>query len=241
MKHSITISRTALLLALIAVLASCNREYDPTPEYLDRIFPIEEGNQRIYHVIDTSYESSAGFDATTYYKREEVGGKETDLLGREANTLWIYTSPDTIGTPDNRIYNWDFFELWTTILDEEFAERIEGNIRYLVLRVPPYEGSTWNGNLYNSGEVQTYSYKSIDTTVTVMGQSYENCVYVEQVPFRQPVPTQGGPFFLIEHAYEIYAPDIGKIERYFKYYVEQDGQVVPESRVFHERLVEHNM
>ncbi|MEM0996506.1 MAG: hypothetical protein AAGN35_05485 [Bacteroidota bacterium] len=241
MKPISSFIQTALLFTLVILAVSCNRELDPTPDYLDRIFPLDEGGYRIYHVIDTSYESQNFLDARTYFKREEVGGIETDLLDRETRQLWISTSTDTLGTTDAPIYDWGFSELWTTIQDGEYAERIEGNTRYLVLRIPPYVGSTWNGNLFNSGEVQTYNYLSIDTAVTLFGTTYENCVYVEQVPFRQPVPERGG-FFLIEHAYEIYAPGIGKIERYSKYYLEQDPFVpVAESRVFHERLVETNL
>lgn len=237
------------LLGLVLLSSACRREYDPVSEEVKLVYPIEEGKFRTYFVIDTIYASATLEEAKTYYKRELTDGTELDLLDREVSKLWIHTSADTMGQAiPNPVYNWQFSELWTQYLSENYAERIEGNQRYLVLKWPPYEGSTWNGNLYNNGDVQTYQYMNIDTTVTVQGKTYEHCVYVLQVPFRMPVIKTPGapspPFFLIEHAYEIYAPKIGKIVRYSKYYEEQtvNGSlnIDENSRIYLEELVDHN-
>jgi hypothetical protein len=228
-------------------LASCRREYDPIPATAKTIFPLEDGKYRIYHVIDTSYASAQLIDARTYYKRETNNGTETDLLDREVTKIWVDVSTDTLDTNSTPVYRWDFDVLWTQYLDVNYAERIEGNTRYLVLKWPPYPEASWNGNLYNNLDDQTYRYVNIDTTVVVRGKTYEHCVFVLQVPFRMPVikvPGQQPPFFLIEYAYEIYAPTIGKIVRYDKYYEEQvtNGSVdiKQNSHVFYEELVEHN-
>lgn len=239
---------TTLVLLTVLAVAGCRREYDPVPATAKTIFPLTEGKSRIYHVTDTSYQSATLIDARTYYKRELNQGTETDLLDREVTKLWLYTSPDTLGTVDSPIYNWDFLQLWTQYLGTEYGERIEGTTRRLVLRWPPYLGSTWNGNLYNNGEVQTYQYMNLDTTVVVRGKTYEHCVYVLQVPFRMPVvktpSNPNPPFFLIEHAYEIYAPEVGKVVGYYKYYEEQvingTPQIDPESRIYYEELVTHD-
>lgn len=225
-------------------MTACRKDYDPVPETAKKIFPIEEEKFRIYHVIDTGYASATLEEVRTYYRRELTSGTETDLLDREVSKLWLHTSPDSLGGN----YAWSFFQLWTQYMGDTYAERIEGNTRKLVLRWPPYQGSTWNGNLYNSMDDQTYEYMNIDTTVVVQGTTYEHCVYVLQVPFRMPVtknPTgPPPPFFLIEHAYEIYAPNIGKIVGYYKYYEEQviNGQVKidEDSRIYREELVAHN-
>ncbi len=240
---------TVFLLSLIALSTGCKREYDPVSEEAKSIYPVQDGKFRTYFVVDTTYASATLEEARTYYKRESTDGTELDLLDRDVSKLWIYTSEDTIGNAvPNPIYNWKFDQLWTQYLSDNYAERIEGNTRYLVLKWPPYEGSTWNGNLFNNQDVQTYQYMNLDTTVTVQGKTYEHCVYVLQVPFRMPViKTPGGPappFFLIEHAYEIYAPNIGKIVRYSKFYEEQyiNGSLTIDesSRIYLEELVDHN-
>lgn len=245
MKH---LKFAAFLLLLGVGMSACRKDYDPVPATAKTIFPIQDGKFRIYHVIDTAYASATLEEVRTYYRREMTDGTETDLLDREVSKLWLHTSTDTIGTPAAPIYDWRFYELWTQYLGESYAERIEANTRKLVLRWPPYEGSTWNGNLYNNAEDQTYEYINIDTTVIVQGKTYEHCVYVLQVPFRMPVIKNPSgpppPFFLIEHAYEIYAPNIGKIVGYYKYYEEQvinsQVQIDPESRIYLEELVDHN-
>lgn len=230
----------ALLTAL--VFSACNRTYDPTPDHVDKVFPIQDGKYRSYYVVDTVYETSNSqlFEALTYYKRELTEGTEEDLLGREVSKLWIYRSPDTLGTPANPEFNWTYNDLWTQYRADDFSERIEGNIRYLVLRNPPYEGSTWNGNLYNNEGSRIYRYANIDTTVTVQGVTYENCVYVLQQEYYRPVQDSSAAIFIVEHAYEVYAPGIGKILRYFKQFEMQSGVVNPESRIFREELIDHN-
>jgi hypothetical protein len=227
-----------LLCALTVLLSSCNREIDPVAPYLNEIYPIQDGKARIYYVVDTVYATTSQqlFEERTYFKKEETSGTEDDLLGREVSKLFISLSPDTLPAD---VYRWTYSELWTQYAGQGYAERIEGNVRYLVLRLPPYEYSSWNGNLYNNGDVQTYQYMNLDTTVTVQGYTYEHCVYVLQVPYRRPVAVRGGTYFLEEHAYEIYAPKIGKIVRHAKFYEEQNGVAEPDSRVYHEELVTH--
>lgn len=229
-------------LLLLTGLAACNRTYDPTPEHLEMIYPIQDGKQRIYHVVDTVFETSNSslLESRTYYKREVTEGTEEDLLGREVSKLWLYESPDTLGTPDVPQFDWTFTELWTQYLGDEYAERTEGNTRYLPLRIPPYPKSTWNGNLYNNQTPQTYQYVNIDTTVTLNGATYENCVFVLQQEYYRPVQDSSSAIFIIEHAYEIYAPGIGKIVRYFKDFEMQSGVIDPESRIYMEVLVSHN-
>ena len=245
MKH---LKFAAFLLLLGLGMTACRKEYDPVPATARTIYPIVDGKYRIYHVIDTVFASATLEDDRTYYRRETTNGTETDLLNREVSKLWLHTSPDTLGSPSSPIYNWSFYELWTQYLGDTYAERSEGNTRKLVLRWPPYKGSTWNGNLYNDQTDQTYQFLNIDTSVVVQGKTYEHCVYVLQVPFRMPVQKVPGnpppPFFLIEHAYEIYAPTIGKIVGYYKYYEEQvvnsQVQINASSRIYREELVAHN-
>jgi hypothetical protein len=235
-------------LLLATSMLSCRKEFDPVPATAKTIFPLTEGKYRIYHVIDTSYASTTLEDAQSYYRRELNDGIETDLLDREVMKLTLHKSTDTLGTSQNPVFAWSFYQVWSQYLGENYAERIEGNTRKLVLRWPPYPGSTWNGNLYNDQDDQTYRYVNIDTTVTVQGVTYEHCVYVLQVPFRMPVvktpSNPAPPFFLIEHAYEIYAPNIGKIVGYYKYYEEQvinsQVQIDADSRIYREELISHN-
>jgi hypothetical protein len=225
---------------LLLISFSCERTYDPVPEHLNGIFPLTNGKSRVYKVIDTSYASVNGVESQSFFRKETHDGTETDLLGREVTKMYLYDSPDSTDSLGNRVYQWTFTQLWTQYLDDAFAERIEGNIRYLVLKIPPVTGSSWNGNLYNSGDVETYRVLNDDTTITIQGTTYANCVFVQQVPYRKTGIDPSSIFFLVEYAYEIYAPGIGKIARYRKYFEAQSNVINSASHVYYEELVSHN-
>lgn len=232
------------ILAVLAGFMACNRTYDPVPEHVDRIFPLEEGLSRVYHVVDTAYKSSVvDVEVDRYFKRELHEGTEVDLLEREVRRVRIDRTPDdlTPGPP----YDFSYDDLWTQYMGDDYAERSEGNTRYLVLRMPPLQGTTWNGNLFNGEDVQQYEYTQIDTTVTVEGVTYENCVMITQVPFRK-LGNENSFVEIEEFSFEIYAPDVGKIQRYHKYLeIQRDnpgdqGRIQDGSGVFIENLVSHN-
>ena len=236
-------------LVALLLLVACNRQYDPVPEHVYQIYPIQEGKQRTYAVTDTLYETtnSSGFEARRYLRREINEGFETDLLDREVAKLFIYISPDSSDTNGNPFDNFRYEELWTQYSGDVYAERIEGNIRNLVLKVPAQEGLKWNGALYASldGHPYPYSnhiyeYTTVDTTVTVQGVTYDNCVFVLKVPFRENGEIAPQRFYIKEYAYEIYAPRIGMIVRHeqSKVYQGLDLQA-DQSWYLHEELTEH--
>jgi hypothetical protein len=231
------------LIALLPILIlGCNRTFDPVPEHLATVFPLHEGSQRVYEVAETSYVSINSVDAFHFFRRETIEGTESDLLGREVSKMFLYDSPDTLDSLGNRFYQWSFEQLWTQYANDDWAERIEGNIRYVVLKRPPVEGTSWNGNLYNSGDVETYKVVSHDTTITVPAGTFEHCVFVLQVPYRRlgVDMSPSTPLFIEEYAYEVYAPGIGKIERYRKYIEVQSGTIFAGSHVYYEVLQSHN-
>lgn len=231
------------ILAALVALMGCNRTYDPVPEHVDRIFPLEEGQRKVFQVIDTAYRSSVTDVAVDrYFKRETYEGTENDLLNREVTRVRLDRTPDdlTPGPP----YDWSFHDLWTEYLGDDYAERIEGNTRYLVLRIPPLDGTTWDGNLFNGQDVQQYRYANTDTTVTVGDVTYEQCVVVIQVPYRK-LGSSSSFVEIEEYTYEVYAPNIGKIMRYDKYLeIQRDntndqGTIQDRSHVHIETLVSH--
>jgi hypothetical protein len=221
----------------LLLMLGCNRELDleefPGASY----FPIELGKECIFYVKDSTYRSSqgSGISVRHYYKKEIVSGFEVDLLGREVAVLDIFESPDSLGSD----YQWTFSRRDQQYLGTECAELIENNTRYLSLRLPGHPNSNWNGNLYNNLGVESWKYASIDTTFLLEGKSYPHSLYVLQVPYRQPVDQRGLTYFLIEHAYEAYAPNIGKILKYRKFFEEQNGIPNPDSFVYYEYLIDY--
>jgi len=147
------------------------------------IFPLETGKYRISVVFDTTFTTAGINDPSTdaYYKRESNGNKEQDLLGRDITLLQIERSDFDRGQ------NYDFtpIRVWSQYKPSEeqdsyFAERIEENQRILVLKFPVFTNISWNGNQFNTLGKQEFYYSNIDTTVTVQGNTFENCVMVVQ-------------------------------------------------------------
>ena len=235
------LNRISCLLLIFSPLffLQCERVKENILPHTDLIFPLEEGKYRITLVNDTTF-TTAGINSPStesYYKRETNGKTETDLLGRETTLLQVDRSDFERGldfdfTPDR---------VWIQYrpIDEEsshFAERIEENQRILVLKFPVFTNISWNGNQFNTEGVEEFYYANVDTSVTVQGQTFENCVMVIQEK------TNG----LIRESfkYEIYAPEVGLIKKYIRTIV-NDGppgeEFNPdESRIYLEELVEHN-
>lgn len=235
--------RILLPILLLLVLATgCNRElnYDrPGPEY----FPTWAGLQRTYQVIDTSFSSTPApnpyglaYVLDPHYRLEVTGTEETDLMGRPLSRMELWRTPDTAAANRN---NFAFDELWTLHRNDEWAERIEGNIRYLVLRIPIRPTLTWDGNAYNtrgSGpDQQNYRYLTTDSTVTLGGQTYQHCVVVQQ--------RKSKTLLYDVDTYEIYAPNVGLIKRYDRNIIYDDNDpdnLTTDSYIRIQTIVNHN-
>jgi hypothetical protein len=215
------------LLILFSFLA-CNRKIEY--EFPDlNLYPIQKGKYRIYQVIDTTY-TTQGSIPKFYYKKEETDSNETDLKNRTISRLNIYKG--------NHLDSLTFSELWTQYKDAKWAERIEGNTKYLVLKFPVKLNDSWNGNEFNNNGIENFVYLNIDTTVTINNITYPHCVYVQQ--------RLNNTSLLNEiNTYEIYAPGIGKIKRYDnykKYNLNPNGtrSLTTDSYFYEETLLEHN-
>lgn len=235
------ICHTALILGGLISLAACSKEeHDPIPGALRHIFPIEQGAYRVYHAIDTNYQSTVagGKEGREYFKKELYSGTEVDLLGRTVARMEIHEAPYALDSLGDPVYVFSLVQVWTQWADSLSAECMEGTRRMYYLKLPPYKGFTWNGNLYNAEQPEQYRYVSTDTTIVSDGHTWEHCVYVEEVPFDEIGNISSGGFYRREHAYQVYAPYIGKVIRH-RERVEYQGTTLDgeKSYYLHEELV----
>ncbi|MEL6193200.1 MAG: hypothetical protein AAFR66_14175 [Bacteroidota bacterium] len=227
----------AFSLSIILCSTSCNRNKEVLPEAGENIFPVQQGQYSITEVVDTSF-NSAGPVVEKYFKKEEIGSTFTDLDGRPIQRVQVSLSDYDLGTN----YQFEPSRVWGQFLEtntesgEYFAERIEDNTRYLVLRFPVFDEARWNGHLFNNLGNRIFNYQSTDTTVVVRGKRYEDCVMVVQ-------RADTSSFITYSFIYEIYAPEIGKIKRFERTLVNDgpNGEFNPSrSRIYLEELVESN-
>jgi len=212
---------------LLIILQSCNRTLEYTNPDLN-LYPIVDGKERVYQVDETTF-TTIDTVFKTYRKKEFTMGVEQDLKNRTVSKLEIYV--------DDSTGNFHFDQLWTQFRDASFAERIEGNTKFVVLKFPVELKSSWNGNEFNNNGSQYFTYRNLDTIVTLNGISFANCVYVEQRKVTNSLLSD-------VLSYEIYAPNIGKIKRYDKYYKYDllpngDRKLSTDSYVYEENLLSH--
>ena len=226
-------------------------DYDPSDR---NWFPAVEGRHRIYKVDSTIFARCEGcneFDTLigtrnnrfnivrrTAFRKDLTDSVETDLRERVTHRLHVHYAP--VDPVTGSYGPFDFFQVWTQYKDQYQAERIEANIKYVVLRFPPSTKISWNGNEFNAIGRESFRYLSLDSTVVVNGMRFERCAVVLQ---RQR-KNLSEDFY----TYEIYAPGVGLIERYnadFTFYVgsESNGALYEEMQrgsVEHLTLWEHN-
>lgn len=198
-------------------------------ENLDQdLYPIIDSKYRIYEVIDSMYPTT-GAVGKKYYKMELTNGQEIDLLNRTVSRLEVYTSDSLDG--------FAFSELWTQYKNNQFAERIEGNTKYLVLNFPVNSKRKWDGNQYNLRGVEFYKYQTLDTTLTLNGVIFPKSVVVLQAIDTTSIITR-------RYAWEVYTPGIGKTAKYDQYIKRiitgTNVEISSESYFHQETLVSHN-
>jgi hypothetical protein len=169
---------------------------------------LNEAGMGCQYLTQGSNKRSLTLDLKPHYRLERMGISETDQTGRPITRLETSRTPDT--TNQNYWEDFVFDELWTLHRNNEFAERMEANIRYQVLAFPIRQGRQWDGNAFNTRNTgpdqQLYSYVNTDTTVTVAGRTYQNCVFVKQ--------RKSKTLLFDVDTYEVYAPGVGLIKRY---------------------------
>lgn len=228
---------------MILGLAECTQIKEVILPHTELIYPTETGKFRITLVQDTSYTSAGKNDPVVdwYYKKETIQETETDLLGRELKKVLAETSPYERGTD----FLFEAFRVLSIYKPQDpgpdyFAERTEENDRVLLLKFPVHTTVAWNGNLYNDlgqdNNTNTFYYEEVDTTVTVLGKTYENCVMV--------VHEKTDGVIRKAFSYEIYAPNIGLIKKYINIEVNDRAGTDPfnseESMIYLEEIIDHN-
>lgn len=184
------------------LLTHCNREKDLVLPHTWRVFPMDSGQQAIFYVIDTTYNTS-GAVADKYFRKNTLAGIETDLLNRKLRRVETLRSPDSVGNA----YVWEPYRVWNQYKSDQYAESTQENVRKIVLQFPVYPNVSWNGNLYNDLGSQVFKYISVDSTLTVGNRTYEHCVVVQRGE------TQKGPLTVFQ-SYAAYAPDLGLVMQY---------------------------
>lgn len=207
-----------VVVSMLIVVSACNRVKDVIPPHTETIFPLEVGKSWTYLVIDTTW--AVGQPprpiVDVYYKRETITGMETDLLDREVFRLETFRTADTLGG----MSGFEALRAGYLYRGNEFGERFMNNRRRLVLKWPAYPDVQWNGNLYvgNPEHNEQFRYQSVDTTIAVLGNSYDQAVWVAH-----SLPSDAISQIKNRVAYEVFVAEKGRVLTFDRTYVNDQG------------------
>jgi hypothetical protein len=198
-----------LSLALVAILiVACTRD-DGDEVSLDLgygYFPVEIGHYVVYRADsiwhDNPTQDAPGVhDTTSYFIKELIESDFTDGAGETAQRLERFKrfSQDD---------PWDLVDVWFIKRTSLNAQKIEENVRYIKMGFPIENSSTWDGNALNNNESRTYQFDSLYVVRTFGELTFPETVKVLQLDNFNFVEDQ--------LAFEIYAPEVGLVRRYFR-------------------------
>jgi hypothetical protein len=179
------------------VLFGCNETKDVGLSALvSEYYPVRPNETRIYNVEEIIYEIS-GFDTLRYQLRESVidsiiaSGEPSYLLQRE------------IRTAENQ--PWVVDSVWSYSVNDRILTIRENNIPLVKLSAPVSEGTTWDGNAFNTRSEQTYYYQQlVNPLIDSVNLNDHIRVIIEDIP--KNVVDQ-------DERSEVYVRGIGLVEK----------------------------
>jgi hypothetical protein len=125
----------------------------PIDSYGTEYFPLETGNYIIYTVDQTTFELGNASNHSFQLKETVV-----DSFLNQAGT-YTYSLHREIWDDINQA--WNLSAVWSTRLTDTEAIVAEGNKNFLKLKFPLISEKEWDGNLYNTNDMELYKADSI--------------------------------------------------------------------------------
>ena len=158
-----------LFVISLALFSGCRSAVtEPTPsDYA--YFPLEVGQYSIYTVQEEQYPRQAAPIQQNYQIKEVVGAPYTNVTGQTAYRLTRYRR-STDGQP------WQADSVWSARVVMNEAIRTENGQDFVSLLFPIGNGSSWNGNRYNTLGQATYELRNAGQPFRVLDKSFRETV-----------------------------------------------------------------
>lgn len=185
------------------LLFSCKKDNNKEIIYGYHYFPIEEGKYVVYDVVDIFHDQALlpAHDTIHYQIKEVIGEGFEDLEGDQANKIYRY-----IRTSDT--LEWDLKDVWSAKRTNRNAEVVEENQRMIKMAFAISYDQFWDYNALNSSDELTARYADIYQPKVINTIFFDSTVVVDVEDFSS--------YIEYRRFYEIYAPNIGKVQSVFK-------------------------
>lgn len=202
-------TRFALLLLVFFIFAfsACKKSADEEPDLGYNYFPDKVGAYIIYDVDSTFYDDFFIPTKLTKFKfqlKEKYESIFQDNQNRPTIRIERYIKKYDSIIPYADM-QWKLRNVWFANKTATTAERVEDNMRFIRLAFPVKITQSWDGNVQNVDDEQTYSYSFIDEAKTLAGHSFEKVLKVKQIDYTDLIQKK--------YAVEQYARTIGLIYR----------------------------
>lgn len=186
------------LVGLFIVMAlSCDSGNDTKPRETGKdYFPFSKGLYHVYDVSETKYVLNVP-ETEEYELKTQVVDSFVNIDGKL--TYVIYRSKRSEGETE-----WNYIDTWSGLADSREVIVNEENTPFLKLKDPIDPGTAWNGNTYNTGEVDEYVLEEVNKAYTFNGIPFDECITINQSDNDDYV-------VFLDQRKEVYAKGIGLI------------------------------
>lgn len=197
-KRNIKILLCLLLLGF--AFNSCKKDdviipYNPIEDF--NYYPMKVGSFIEYNVEYVFWNDfNHTIDTSNYILRELIESVMINYTGDSLFRIERNTKED----PDSA---WSISRIWFSGYEDNYAFKMEENIKYVKLIVPVKKNVQWEGNILNDLEPKTYKYVSIDQPLQFNNLTFPKCAKILQDDFETLINK--------DYEEEIYARNVGLI------------------------------
>lgn len=165
--------KTALVLFALAGFACSEQLVEPDEKRLGTdFFPLEKGLYWEYKVNLTTY-TLLDSSTSIFFLKESVADTFTDLAGDLAFKLERFTRYSEADP-------WVRDSVWSVRKDTYKVVKTENNTSFVKLVFPMREGTSWNGNAFNTRPEETFVAQNLDADLLVGDSTFANTVTIVQ-------------------------------------------------------------
>jgi len=161
------------IISLLVIFSACTKENETYFASLDKdYYPIESGAYNTYEVIEINIDAPSNvYDTLEYQLKELIGGAYQDDLGIKSYLLLRYKR-------GNANQTWNISDVWSAQYNDYRLFITEENIRYVKMIFPLAINKTWDGNAYNTLNINDYEITGLDESFILNGQPFDSVLTI---------------------------------------------------------------
>ena len=199
-----------ILVLMVALACFSGRGTDPVmpldPTLGQSYFFLVEGKFREYDVREIRHHGVNISDTFNYQLREEV--KEPFINDRGDTSHIVFRYVRTTATA-----SWSLDSTWSARVNQDYALTVENNKPFVKMLYPTIKGTTWDGNAFNTSEIDQYEIVPFDAFFSIPNSliSFEKAMEIEHNVEDDSVTVR-------DNRKEVFADSVGLVYKRYEVY-----------------------